>query len=87
MTQQQGMLEAQREILDAVQIMIDKAMEKTTQVQNGLITGVNTSMKNCTVTINGNTYTLRYYGGAPVVNYGCKVVIPSGNMSMAFVIA
>lgn len=76
----------QEELLDAVQIMIDKAMEKVTKVQNGLITSVTTSTKTCNVTVDGKTYTLRYYGGTPTVNLGCKVIIPSGNMSMAFVL-
>ena len=76
----------QKELLDAVQVLIDKAMANTTKIYGGLITAVND--KTCTVAVNGKSYNnLRWYGAAPQINYKCQVFVPEGNMSMAFVLS
>lgn len=76
----------QRELLDAIQVLVDKAIKNTTKIYGGLITAVND--KTCTVTVNGKSYSnLRWYGSVPQVNYKCQVFVPEGNMSMAFVLS
>lgn len=72
----------QKELLDAIQVLIDKAMSTTTKVYGGRIVSVNG--KNCQVETNGRTYNLRCYGGTPSVNDVCKVIVPQNNMSIAF---
>lgn len=76
----------QQEIIDAIQILIDKAMERSTRISNGNVTAVDTSKTTCTVALDGKTYdNIVYYGGSPTVNKQYRVFIPEGNMSRAFI--
>lgn len=75
----------QTEILDAVQILIDKAMENMTQIYNGTVTGANG--RYCSMLINGVSYSsILFYGNTPTVNAQYRVFVPEGNMSQAFII-
>lgn len=76
----------QQEIIDAIQILIDKALDGSTKIYNGSVTSVGTNRK-CTMRINGVTYdNIYYYGGAPTVNSQHRVFLPEGNMSTAFIV-
>lgn len=73
------------EILDAIEIMVKQAVEDgTTKIYKGLCKSVTGAT--CTMTINGNDNTVKYYGGTPTTNTIYQVFIPFGNMSAAFII-
>lgn len=73
------------EILDAIEIIVDKKIrDNTAQIYRGVCKGVTTTT--CTLTINGKDNTVKYYGGTPTVGAVYQIFVPSGDMSMAFVI-
>lgn len=78
-------MDARNEILDAIEVMISRAMEKTTKIYNATCTGVidnNTGV----VIVNGVQTKITYYGNPPLVNHQYRVFVPEGNMSNAFMI-
>lgn len=78
-------MDSRQEILDAIQILIDEAMNNVTQIQNGTCTGV--ALKTCTMLINGRELdNIQFYGNTPIINKQYRVFIPNGNMNMAFII-
>lgn len=73
------------EILDAIEIIVDKKIrDNTAQIYRGVCKGVTTTA--CTLTVNGKDNTVKYYGGTPTVGAVYQIFVPSGDMSMAFVI-
>ena len=73
------------EILDAIEIIVDKKIrDNTAQIYRGICKGVTTTT--CTLTVNGKDNTVKYYGGTPTVGVVYQIFVPSGDMSMAFVI-
>lgn len=73
------------EILDAIEIIVDKKIrDNTAQIYRGVCKGVTTTT--CTLTVNGKDNTVKYYGGTPTVGAVYQIFVPSGDMSMAFVI-
>lgn len=74
----------QKELLDAVEIMIDSKMKNIAQIYRGIIKS--TSNNTCVAVINGETYTLDYYGNTPTVNMTYPVFVPQNNMALAFII-
>lgn len=79
-----GIIDTKKEILDSIEIIVNKAMEDSTKIQNGNVLGV--TGNTCTIEINGKTFTnIPYYGNEPVVNKQYRVFIPDGNMSRAFI--
>lgn len=78
-------MDTREEILDAIEILIDKKMKDTTQIQNGTVTSVGDT--NCSMVLNGILYdNIAFYGDTPIVNAQYRVFIPAGNMSQSFII-
>lgn len=77
-------MKAQNELLDAIQILIDKAMkDRATKITGGKVKSASGGL--ATVTINGYDYSIPYSGTAPNVGTTVRVFIPNGNMSDAFI--
>lgn len=75
---------AQNELLDAIQILIDKSMaDRSTRITGGAVKSASSGL--ATVTINGYDYSIPYSGTAPIVGSTVRVFIPNGNMSDAFI--
>lgn len=77
-------MRAQNELLDAIQILIDKAMkDRATKITGGKVKSASGGL--ATVTINGYDYSIPYSGTTPTANSTVRVFIPNGNMSDAFI--
>lgn len=78
----------QKEIFDAIKIIVDAAIKKSTpNILFGIVTAVNDN-NTCVVDINTIGYNLAYYGdSAPKINKKYPVFIPPAGMSKAFVIS
>lgn len=74
------------DLLDVIRIMIDKAMETTTRIHNAVSLGAVGSNK-CIVMMNEKQYKLNVVGVAPKNGERCKVFVPDGNFSAAFVMS
>ena len=74
-----------KELFDAITILIERKMQKCTQIFNGIVTlSLNTN-----ITVNGKTYKLPVYGGnASTLVDGTvvKVIVPQGDFSQAFIL-
>ena len=79
-------MDAQKELLDAMQILIDNSLKKITQIYYGSIVSVDSENHSCVILMNGREYTMPYYGNQPTVNLKYPVVAPQGNLSIGFVI-
>lgn len=78
-------MDAKKEILDAIEVMVNQAIENsTTKIYTGICKILYTGK--CVVTVNGKDNTVKYYGSTPVVGNSYRVFVPFGNMSMAFII-
>ena len=76
----------QKELLDAIQIMIDNTLNaQTTKIYSCYVSDVGNE-KHCTVVLNGKTQSVQYYGDTPIVTQHYKLFVPFGNMSQAFII-
>lgn len=77
-------MRAQNELLDAIQVLIDKSLkDKATKVAGGKVKSA--SGGRAIITINGYDYPIPYSGDAPKVGSTVRVFIPNGNMSDAFI--
>lgn len=78
----------QKEILDAIKIIVDAAIKKSTpNILFGIVSKVNDD-NTCIVDINTIGYALKYYGdSAPTVNKKYPVFVPAAGMSKAFVLS
>ena len=77
-------MRAQNELLDAIQILIDKSMaDRSTRITGGAVKSASGGL--ATVTINGYDYSIPYSGTAPTIGSTVRVFIPNGNMSDAFI--
>lgn len=77
-------MQRQNELLDAIEIIVNKALEnKNTRVTGGNVKSASGGL--ATVTIAGVDYQFPYSGTAPTVGSTCRVFIPNGNMSDAFI--
>lgn len=77
-------MDAKKEILDAVEILIQAAQKNSTKIYTGLVTNVGSGR--CTVQLYGEKYIVKYYGDAPQTNMTYPMFIPQGNFSDAFII-
>lgn len=78
-------MDARNEILDAIQILIGRALESTTKIYNATCRGL-VSNNVATMRVNGVDTRVVFYGDAPEVNKQYRVFVPEGNMSNAFMI-
>lgn len=77
-------MQQQNELLDAIEVIVNKAVnDKTTRVTGGKVKSA--SGGTAVVTIAGVEYSFPYSGTAPTVGSTCRVFIPNGNMSDAFI--
>ncbi len=78
----------QKEILDAIKIIVDAAIKKSTpNILFGIVSKVNDD-NTCVVDINTIGYILKYYGdSAPTINKKYPVFVPAAGMSKAFVLS
>ena len=78
-------MDVANELLDAIEIIVDKKVrENTTQIYPGICKSV--SGGSCVMSINGKDNTIQFYGSIPIVGAIYRVFVPDGNMSMAFAI-
>lgn len=78
-------MDVANEILDAIEIIIDKKIrENTAQIYPGICKSI--SGNTCVMSINGKNNTVQFYGSTPAVGSTYRVFVPNGNMSMAFII-
>lgn len=76
----------EHEFLDAVQILIDKSLrDNVAVIGRCLVTAI--SGKRCTITYNGKTNNVDYFGDTPTVNKVYPLFIPYNDMSIAFIIS
>ena len=81
-----GNPKVQKEILDAVDIIVKKRLENVPQILFGIVTEILDNNK-CNVTINMIGHQVKYYGDTPpTLNKKYPVFVPSSGMSNAFVI-
>lgn len=81
-----GNPKVQKEILDAVDIMVKKRLENVPQILFGIVTEILDNNK-CNVTINMIGHQVKYYGDTPpILNRKYPVFVPSSGMSQAFII-
>lgn len=81
-----GNPKVQKEILDAVDIIVGKRLENVPQILFGIVTEILGNNK-CNVTINMIGHQVKYYGDTqPTLNKKYPVFVPSSGMSNAFVI-
>ena len=76
----------QKELLDAMQIMIDNTLNsQVTKIYSCIMYDIGNN-KQCTILLNGQTHAVQYYGDEPTVGQQYKVFVPFNNMAQAFVI-
>ena len=81
-----GNPKVQKEILDAVDIIVKKRLENVPQILFGIVTEILGNNK-CNVTINMIGHQVQYYGDTqPTLNKKYPVFVPSSGMSQAFII-
>nr|DAJ59377.1 MAG TPA: hypothetical protein [Bacteriophage sp.] len=78
-------MDARQEILDAIDIIVDKKLKNTAQMYTGIVESANGT--SCTMRVNGNTQNIRVFGNTPKVNVAYPVFVPHGDMSLAFTIS
>lgn len=78
-------MSTEKEIIEAIDIIVKKRLENVTQIFNGVIQTSGTG----SVLVNGKTYTLSVYGEKSTLTAGqvVKVFVPQGNMSQAFILS
>ena len=79
-------MDTAKEILDAIEIIVDRKMQNIAQIYRGIVKAVSTNDNLAVVLVNGEVHNVRYYGFVPTVNIAYPVFVPHGNMSTAFVI-
>ena len=81
-----GYTPEQKELLDAIQIMIDNTLNsQVTKIYSCIMYDIGNN-KQCTILLNGQTHAVQYYGDEPTVGQQYKVFVPFNNMAQAFVI-
>lgn len=80
-------MDTAKEILDAIEIIVDRKMQNVAQIYRGVVKAVSTNDNLAVVLVNGEVHNMRYYGSAPTVNIAYPVFVPHGNMSLAFMIS
>lgn len=79
-------IDTAKELLDAIEILIKQAVrDNSTQIYSGICKSV-VDTSSCVMAINGRENNVKFYGASPNVGNIYRVFVPSGNMSMAFII-
>lgn len=80
-------MDFKKEIIDAIQIMVESAIKKSCpSITFGVVTAIGSNNK-CTILLNNISYTLNYYGsGVPIINQKYPVFVTGANFSKAFVL-
>lgn len=73
------------EILDAIEIMVGRAMKNSAAIYTCRVVSVNAD-KTCVVAANGGEYTVKYFGTMPQINSAQPLFVPYSNISKAFLI-
>lgn len=77
-------MSVEKDIIEAIDIIVSKRMESATQIYNGVIQENSTGK----VLVNGKTYTLSVFGEKNTVKgQSVKVFVPQGNFSQAFILS
>ena len=77
-------MDAKKEILEAIEILIQAALKNTTKIYTCIVK--DSSGGRCTVLLNGEEHIVKFYGDTPTVNLAYPLFVPQGNLSLAFVI-
>lgn len=73
-------------MLDAIEVLVNQAIkDNSTQIYSGVCKSV-VDTSSCVMTVNGRDNNVKFYGASPNVGSNYRVFVPSGNMSMAFII-
>lgn len=82
-------MDAKKEILDAIDIMIERKLQSVARIYTGVILAVLTgnSAGKVRVRVNGDDYEIPYYGTAPAATCKVPVFVPNNNMALAFIIS
>lgn len=80
-------MDTNNEILDAIEILVDKKIgENITKVLTGICTSVNINKSTCVMNSNGVSGTVYFYGSPPEVNGLYRIFVPSNDMSRSFIV-
>lgn len=80
-------MDIKREIVEAIQIMIDGAISKVCpQITFGIVTEVVNGRNKCKIKIKNKEHEIAYYGKSPKINQKYPVFMPSNTLSLAFII-
>jgi hypothetical protein len=80
-------MNANSEILDAIEILADKKIgENITKILTGICKSVNTNNNTCVMDSNGVISTVQFYGSPPEANELYRIFVPSNNMSRSFIV-
>lgn len=74
----------EQELIEAVSLMIEKAMGGSSSMYTGVIKSI--SGKKAVVTINGQDQTVAVVSPSALLGAITRVFVPNGNMSNAFII-
>lgn len=78
-------MNAQKELLDAIEIMINRKMESVAQIYTGMVQEIRGTT--CLMLVNGDVRPIKVYGTLPTVGKSLPIFVPYGNMSLAFTIS
>lgn len=78
-------MDVNNEILDAIEIMVGRAMKNSAAIYICRVVSVNAD-KTCGVAANGGEYTVKYFGTMPQINSAQPLFVPYSNISKAFLI-
>jgi hypothetical protein len=78
-------MDVNNEILDAIEIMVSRAMKNSAAIYICRVVSVNAD-KTCVVAANGGEYTVKYFGTMPQINSAQPLFVPYSNISKAFLI-
>ena len=77
-------MDIKKEIMESIDILLQKRLSRVTQ--SYFVTVISIDNNKCTVKLNGNEYTVPFYGNTPIENKRYPMIIPQGNLSQAYII-
>lgn len=78
-------MNAQKELLDAIEIVVNRKLESAAQIYTGMVQEIRGNT--CLMLLNGNIQPIKVYGSMPTVGKTLPIFVPYGNMSLAFTIS